>query len=77
MSKKGEFTIDLVFDRLSRLYRLAENQTVSSRAEEPILGKRKTNIKGDIVFEEIRETSQLKANNSVYEDEEMDNVDDF
>jgi hypothetical protein len=57
MNKKGEFTIDLVFDRRTRLYCLAETGTVSSKAEETILGKRKATIKGDIVFEEVREAT--------------------
>ena len=57
MSKKGEFTINLVFDRRTRLYRLAETGTVGSKAEEPVLGKRKATIKGDIVFEEVREAT--------------------
>ena len=77
MSKKGEFTIDLVFDRRTRLYRLAESGTVSSKAEETVLGKRKANVKGDIVFEEVKEATQLKANNSVFEDDDMDNEGDF
>lgn len=57
MSKKGEFTIDLVFDRRTKLYRLAEGGTVSSKTEEPVLGKRKAAIKGDIVFEDFREVT--------------------
>jgi len=57
MNKKGEFTIDLVFDRRTRLYRLAETGSVSSKAEETILGKRKATIKGDIVLEEVREAT--------------------
>ena len=77
MSKKGEFTIDLVFDRRTKLYRLAEGGTVSSKPEEPVLGKRKAPVKGEIVFEDVKEVTQLKANNSVFEDEEMDNMGDF
>jgi hypothetical protein len=77
MSVKGEFTIDLVFDRRTRLYRLAESGAVSSKPEESVLGKRKAAIKGDVVFEDVREAPQLKANNSVFEDDEIDNQDDF
>ena len=78
MSKKGEFTIDLVFDRRSRLYRLAESGTASSKVEEGVLGKRKAPLKGTITIEETEEAPQLKENNSVYEeDDEMDNENDF
>jgi len=52
MIKKGEFTIELVFDRRSRLYRLAESGAVSFKAEEPVLGKRRAPVKGTITLED-------------------------
>jgi len=77
MSKKGEFTIDLVFDRRSKLYRLAESGTASSKLDEVVLGKRKAPPKGTIITDESEEVPKLKANTSVYEEDEMDIENDF
>jgi hypothetical protein len=72
MGKKGEFTIDLIFDRQNKLYRLAESGTASSLCEDTNLGKRKAAIRGEVLIEdEIKEGTKLQANNSVYDDEHM------
>jgi hypothetical protein len=67
----------LVFDRQSRLYRLAESGAASSRTAEFALGKRKAPLKGEVVLEENRETNQIKANPSALDDEEMSEEKDF
>ena len=78
MGKKGEFTIDLIFDRQNKVYRLAESGTASSLYDETNLGKRKAAIRGEIVMEdEAKDGTKLQANNSVYDDEHISDQNDF